>query len=134
MLGRCLLGLRRLHERMRFLGSLLLLLALLIGDAGAARLSAADAADHIGEKATVCGTVASVKYASTTRGQPTFLNLDQPYPRQIFTIVIWGEDRRAFSYAPESLDGTSLCVTGLIKTYRGVPEIVIRTPTAIRRR
>jgi hypothetical protein len=46
----------------------------------AKRLTAADAKDHIGEQATVCGKVASSRYAATTRGKPTFLNLDKPYP------------------------------------------------------
>jgi hypothetical protein len=28
-----------------------------------------------------------------TRRQPTFLNLDAPYPQHIFTVVVWGESR-----------------------------------------
>jgi len=36
-------------------------------------LSAKEAKDHIGEHATVCGRVASARYASSTRGSPTFL-------------------------------------------------------------
>jgi hypothetical protein len=59
----------------------------------AAELTSQQAASHVGETATVCGTVASANYAVRTNRQPTFLNLDQPYPRQVFTIVIWGSDR-----------------------------------------
>jgi hypothetical protein len=44
------------------------------------KLTAVEAKDHIGERATVCGRVASTRYAATTRGKPTFLNLDKPYP------------------------------------------------------
>ena len=43
-------------------------------------LSSQDAAKHIGETATVCGTVVSTNYASRTKRLPTFLNFDQPYP------------------------------------------------------
>jgi hypothetical protein len=25
-----------------------------------------------------------------------FLNLDQPYPREVFTVLIWGSDRAKF--------------------------------------
>ena len=50
----------------------------------------------LGQKATVCGIVASATFLSRSKGQPTFLNLDQPYPRQIFTAVIWGKDREYF--------------------------------------
>jgi hypothetical protein len=51
-------------------------------------LAAAEARTHIGETATVCGEVVSTRYASSTKGRPTFLNLDKPYPGQIFTIVM----------------------------------------------
>lgn len=39
-----------------------------------------DAAKHIGEVQSVCGMVASIKLASQSKKQPTFINLDQPYP------------------------------------------------------
>ena len=46
------------------------------------KLSATEAKDHIGDRGTVCGKVVSTRYAVSTRGQPTFLNLDTPYPQQ----------------------------------------------------
>jgi hypothetical protein len=49
-------------------------------------LTATQAAEHIGEQATVCGLVASTNYAVKSKGQPTYLNLDRPYPKQVFTI------------------------------------------------
>jgi hypothetical protein len=42
--------------------------------------TAAEAHAHIGETAMVCGEVVSTRYASSTKGHPTFLNLDKPYP------------------------------------------------------
>jgi hypothetical protein len=62
----------------------------------AADLTAQQAASHVGETATVCGIVASTNYAVRVKRQPTFLNLDQPYPQQVFTILIWGSDRPRF--------------------------------------
>jgi|SRR6266700_8232835 len=53
-------------------------------------ISASEAKDHVGESATVCGGVASTHYAASSRGKPTFINLDRAYPNQIFTILIWG--------------------------------------------
>jgi hypothetical protein len=53
-------------------------------------ITAEQAKDHIGETARVCGMVVSPHYAFETRGHPTFLNFDRPYPRQVFTAVIWG--------------------------------------------
>ena len=96
-------------------------------------LTAAEANDHVGETATVCGVVASARYAASSRGQPTFLNLDQPYPNQLFTVVIWGSARGAFPMAPEvAYRAKRICVTGLIDTYRGSPQIAVRDPAAIR--
>ena len=44
---------------------------------------------HIGERTTVCGPVVNTKYASTSKGNPTFLNIGKPYPDpDRFTVVI----------------------------------------------
>lgn len=59
-------------------------------------LTATEAKNHIGEQATVCGKVVSTRWAESSRGSPTFLNFDQPYPDQVFTLVIWGSDRSKF--------------------------------------
>jgi hypothetical protein len=59
-------------------------------------LTATEAKAHIGEQATVCGKVVSTRWAESSRGSPTFLNFDQPYPDQVFTLVIWGNDRSKF--------------------------------------
>jgi len=91
-----------------------------------------DAHKYIGAEKTVCGTVASAKYAVRTKGRPTFLNLDQPYPKQIFTVVIWGSDRSKFKNPPETFfKGKRICVTGFIEDYRGKPEIIVRSPDQI---
>jgi hypothetical protein len=95
------------------------------------KLTAADAKDHKGEQATVCGKVASTRYAATTRGKPTFLNLDKPYPNQVFTILIWGENREKFGTPEEKYRDKQVCVTGKITEYRGAPEIVISDPQSI---
>jgi DNA/RNA endonuclease YhcR with UshA esterase domain len=94
-------------------------------------LTAEQARDHIGEHATVCGTVASARYASSSRGQPTFLNLDKPYPEQLFTVIIWGQNRAKFGAPETDLRGKRICVSGLIESYRGVPEIEARQPSQI---
>ena len=89
------------------------------------------ARNHIGEKATVCGIVSSTHYASSSRGEPTFLNLDEPYPNQVFTAVIWGENRVNFDEPEVKYKGKNICVTGKIKSYRGVAEIILYSPKQI---
>ena len=94
-------------------------------------IPAAEAGKHIGEHASVCGVVASAKYARGSRGAPTFLNLDHPYPNQVFTGLVWGADRHRFSTPPETLLGKNICVTGVISSYRGKPQIIIADPSQI---
>jgi micrococcal nuclease len=91
-----------------------------------------EAVYHVGETATVCGVVASTKWATRSKGQPTFLNLDEPYPNQIFTILIWGSDRPAFG-SPENMYASKrICATGRIKEYRGKAEIIAKNPKQIK--
>ena len=97
----------------------------------AASLSAEEAASHVGEQATVCGKVASSRYAATTRGKPTFLNLDKPYPNPIFTALIWGGDREKFGTPEQKYRDKQVCVTGKITEYRGAPEIAVSDPQSI---
>lgn len=110
---------------MRALRLLLLLsLGIALAPTVAQPISASNAKSHVGEAATVCGTVASERTATTSRGKPTFINLDAPYPNQIFTILIWGENRMRFGALPQR--GSRTCATGTIQEYRGVPEIIVR--------
>ena len=94
-------------------------------------ITAGEAAQHIGETLTVCGHVVDTRYASSSRGRPTFLNLDKPYPNQIFTIVIWGEDRGKFGEPENKYRDKNICVTGRISSYRGVPQIQASDPKQI---
>jgi hypothetical protein len=91
-----------------------------------------EAGDHIGERATVYGVVESTAYAFSSKGQPTFLNLGKPYPNQVFTVVIWGDNRNNFSYLPEIYyKYKTIYVTGLIEPYDGIPEIEVTSPDQI---
>ncbi len=71
---------------------------------------------HIGEEVTISGPVVTTKYASDSRGAPTFLNIGKPYPdSDRFTIVIWGENRDNFDSAPEDYyDSMTIEVTGVV--------------------
>src|ERR1700751_1726958 len=103
-----------------------------ITQAQTAHLNAAEAKSHMGETATVCGRVASAHFAEKTKGLPTFMNLDMPYPKQIFTMVIWGTDRPKFGNPERTYGDKNICVSGKITSHREIPEIVINTPAQIR--
>ncbi|MGP8153588.1 MAG: DNA-binding protein [Smithella sp.] len=92
-------------------------------------ISPEDAINHIGNEATVCGTVASTHFSFRSKGQPTFLNLNRPYPHHIFTALIWTSDRSKFHDIPEKYyKNKRICVSGSIEQYKGIPEIVVRNP------
>lgn len=95
-------------------------------------ISATEAKSHVGERATVCGEVASTHYAARSRGNPTFINIDKPYPNEMFTVLIWGSDRSKFSEPEETYRSKHICVTGKISTYKGIPEIVAYEPAQIK--
>jgi len=80
---------------------------------------------YIGEYKIVCGPVVDSNYASSSNGQPTFLNLGKRYPDpDRFTVVIWGRNRGNFPANPEQYYfGETICVSGLIEEYNGIPEI-----------
>jgi antitoxin HicB len=77
--------------------------------------------------------VASTIFAAHSKGQPTFLNLDQPYPTHIFTALIWGSDRPKFGQ-PEETYKVPLVLTrqpegGYTVTSPLLPELVTEGDT-----
>lgn len=86
-----------------------------------------NAGEHIGETQTVCGTVASTNYAIGSKGQPTFLNLDKPYPNHIFTVVIWVEYRARFKNPPETFyKGKGTVFRGFLPSIEESPRLKSR--------
>lgn len=99
--------------------------------ADTAPISPADAGKYVGQRAQVCGIVASATHATGSRGQPTFLNLTKAHPNHIFTAVIWGNDRDRFQDPPENLQGQRICVSGRVELYKGRPQIIVSSPTQV---
>jgi hypothetical protein len=95
-------------------------------------ITAAQAKNHVGQKTTVCGRVVGIHFVSSGKGQPTFMHMDEQYPNQIFTVVIWGADRLKFVRPEETFLDKYICVTGKITVYLRIPEIVATDPSQIR--
>jgi DNA/RNA endonuclease YhcR with UshA esterase domain len=89
------------------------------------------AARYIGQERTVTGPVAGTFYSAAVNGAPTFLNLGRDYPRQGFVVVIWGNHRAQFGAPERQYRGRTICVRGVISTYRGVPQMEARSPSQI---
>jgi hypothetical protein len=88
---------------------------------------------HLQETNTVCGPIASARYAQGSPGNPTYLNFDHAYPHQTFAVVIPESARPKFTNAPETaFAGKNICVTGLITTnHYGKPQMAVEDPSQI---
>jgi hypothetical protein len=86
----------------------------------------------VGRVATIRGRVAGTRYAVSSNGSPTFLNIgvDYPNPRR-FTVVIWQENRATFGRPETRYLGKTVCVRGLVARYAGVAEIEARSSSQI---
>ncbi len=81
------------------------------------------------ESIRVCGTVVSTKLSS--KGN-IFINLDKRFPNQVFSISIFKDYVPNFSYQPDTfLAGKTICVTGKITNYNGVPGVSVENEKAI---
>lgn len=98
----------------------------------AEQISVYQAENYIGQRAEVCGRVASADHVTEIGGSPTFINLDQPHPDAPFTVVIWEDDRGRWESPPEELYANrEICVTGEIDMHEGTPQIVLSDPQNI---
>jgi hypothetical protein len=82
--------------------------------------------------ATLKGPVKSTKYAASSNGSPTFLDIGRPYPHEGLAVVIWSENRSAFGRPEVKYRGHTICVHGAVHRHNGVPEIIGRSPSQIR--
>jgi hypothetical protein len=88
-------------------------------------ISAYDATYYRGNVMTVYGQVSEVYYARET--DEYFLYFGAYYPYQDFTVIIPGSLARSYSHRPDRFfDNQFMAVTGLITTFNGEPEIVVR--------
>ncbi|MCY3683265.1 MAG: hypothetical protein OXH16_17855 [Gemmatimonadetes bacterium] len=85
-----------------------------------------DAMAHLGQIGIVCGEVASSRYATSSKGRPTYLNISKSYPNHIFTAVIWDTHRAKFGALEQIYKEKWICVTGRIADYRGAAQIEVQ--------
>jgi len=120
-----------MKKTLALIASIAALTSTLAFAAGSPNLTAAEAAKHAGETRTVCGAVASADYVPSMPDKATFLNLDKAYPKQIFTIIISGADRQKFGQPEVAYKGKRICVTGVIKMFRSIAQIIVTSPDQI---
>jgi DNA/RNA endonuclease YhcR with UshA esterase domain len=117
----------------RFYICMKIILSILVAATFAIKLSAADtnapaplkigtleATNFYDQTMIVTGKVAQV----TIRPSVTFLNLDKPHPDSPFTVVIFHGHSNFYGNA-NKLKGKSIEISGKIKNYHDLPEIVL---------
>lgn len=86
-----------------------------------------DAPDHIGEQASVRGTLQSVY---TSKSGTVFLDFCKNYKTCPFAGVIFADDAKAFSDLSRYIRQT-VTLTGKISLYQGGAEIILSNPSQI---
>jgi DNA/RNA endonuclease YhcR with UshA esterase domain len=89
--------------------------------------TAAEAAKHVGEIATVTDKVNGVHESSRRN---IFLNMGGKYPSEVFTAFIPSASAAEFSN-PQQYEGKTVAVSGKITLYRGEPEITVTNVSQI---
>jgi len=85
---------------------------------------------HMGEVRNVYGRVHEVWYSWST--DEYFLYFGGSHPYQDFTVIIEGRHARRFSRHPEMFfSGRYIWVTGLVSTFDGRPEIMVKRRSQI---
>jgi len=92
-------------------------------------ISYLDAGKYIGQTRTVEGTI--VRTYRYEKGNVIFLDFHDPY-QGYFEVIIWRENWKNFPFAPEVFyKGKEVRVTGLIKDYKGSPQMELTSPRQI---
>jgi DNA/RNA endonuclease YhcR with UshA esterase domain len=87
-----------------------------------------DAAQHVGQKATVEGVVVAV---FTSGKGNTFMNFGDKYPNHTFTGWIPKDSELAGDSTLAGLEGKKIKITGTIELYKGKPEIKVMSKAQI---
>jgi DNA/RNA endonuclease YhcR with UshA esterase domain len=94
------------------------------------------AAQRVGKRVLVKGRVARAFYDRTARGRPTQIDLGNAFPHPSrLTIEIQGKYRKNFPSRPDGMfrRGRMICVRGVVRLVRGIPQIAVRRWDARRR-
>lgn len=90
------------------------------------------ASKYAGKEGMVCGEVQRARYAESTEGKPTFLYMGGAFPRHTFSVRIPETARSKFSFELTSLQGKSICASGLIERDGPRGEMLVTSASALK--
>lgn len=89
-------------------------------------INLSDISKHIGDSVRFCARVYNTRYFESAVNKPTILDVNDSFTSQL-NIIIWEQDRKNFSNAPESLYyKKKICVSGVVESNNNIPQIIIR--------
>ena len=104
----------------------LVIIATSFSAASQIKITPDEAAKHIGDSVIVCGKIYGGKYFDRSDNKITLLNMGAAYPLSPLTIVIEEAGRKNFTSKPEEFYADKdVCVAGVVKEYKGKPQIII---------
>ena len=98
----------------------------------------------IGQVVTVIGPLLDTRPRPDITGSPLWMDVGQQYPeRNRLTVVVWGQNWNKFDMrelnadfwsqtVADGLGNASICITGKVTEYKGIPQIELTTPDQIR--
>jgi DNA/RNA endonuclease YhcR with UshA esterase domain len=102
--------------------------SVIAGAAHADAITPRAAAGYIGRAVTIHGTVSAV--VTDPRSGTTFLDFGPDYPDMDFTAVIFHDHAAAFGNI-SSVNGRAVDITGVVRLYKGAPEIILNSPSQL---
>jgi len=91
---------------------------------------ACSAGNYLGKEILVEGTVADTY--RDLKSNTVFLNFEKAYPNHCFTAVIFSSDQYKFvEYSEKYYSNKIVRIRGIIKEYKGKPEIILKDPSQI---
>ena len=91
-----------------------------------------DVASHIGDSVRFCTKILHTRFFETATNRPTLLEVNDNFSSPLVNIIIWDQDRKNFSNAPETLyDQKDVCIAGFVESLNNVPQIVLRNRNQI---
>jgi TonB family protein len=91
-------------------------------------ITPAEAAKHVGEEVVVQGTIDQI---ATTVNLTTHINMGGRYPKHVFTATILRAKQALFT-GVKSYEGKPAEVQGVVRLYRGKPEIMLNDASQLR--
>ena len=89
----------------------------------------AEAVEHVGERATVCGDVHDV---AQREGDATYLAFGKTYPNQVFAVIVQEEDRSSFpADLRNAYNDKAVCASGVIEVKGRSAQITVRAADQI---